>query len=126
MPEKTAEEHTADGWFITGDVATIAEDGRISIVGRAKDLIIAGGYNIYPREIELLIDAVPGVAESAVIGVPHPDLGEAVVAVVTTQPGAELSEESVRDAIAPSLARFKQPRRVDRQSSGRVRVCKYV
>lgn len=112
MPEKTAEEHTADGWFITGDVATIAEDGRISIVGRAKDLIIAGGYNIYPREIELLIDAVPGVAESAVIGVPHPDLGEAVVAVVTTQPGAALSEESVRDAIAPSLARFKQPRRV--------------
>src|SRR3546814_10459529 len=88
-----SEEHTADGWFITGDVATIAEDGRISIVGRAKDLIIAGGYNIYPREIELLIDAVPGVAESAVIGVPHPDLGEAVVAVVTTQPGAALSEE---------------------------------
>src|SRR3546814_17419063 len=79
---KTAEEHTADGWFITGDVATIAEDGRISIVGRAKDLIIAGGYNIYPREIELLIDAVTGVAESAVIGVPHPDLGEAVVAGV--------------------------------------------
>src|SRR3546814_10439193 len=64
MPEKTAEEHTADGWFITGDVATIAEEGRISIFGRAKDLIIAGGYNIYPREIELLIDAVPGVAES--------------------------------------------------------------
>src|SRR3546814_6550065 len=108
MPEKTAEEHTADGWFITGDVATIAEDGRISIVGRAKDLIIAGGYNIYPREIELLIDAVPGVAESAVIGVPHPDLGEAVVAVVTTQPGAALSEESVRDAIAPSLARSEE------------------
>src|SRR3546814_6137736 len=69
-------------------------------------------YTLYPREIELLIDAVPGVAESAVIGVPHPDLGEAVVAVVTTQPGAALSEESVRDAIAPSLARFKQPRRV--------------
>src|SRR3546814_16118473 len=121
MPEKTAEEHTADGWFITGDVATIAEDGRISIVGRAKDLIIAGGYNIYPREIELLIDAVPGVAESSVFGVPHPDLGEAVVAVVTTQPGAALSEESVRDAIAHSLARFTQSPTEHGRASGKGR-----
>src|SRR3546814_2761149 len=76
--DKTAEEHAGDGWFITGDIATIADDGRIAIIGRAKDLIIAGGYNIYPKEIELLIDAIPGVIESAVIGVPHPDLGEAV------------------------------------------------
>src|SRR3546814_13569840 len=101
MPEKTAEEHTADGWFITGDVATIAEDGRISIVGRAKDLIIAGGYNIYPRAIELLIDAVPGVAESAVIGVPHPDLGEAVDEVVKYQPGEAALEGAVRDGSRP-------------------------
>jgi malonyl-CoA/methylmalonyl-CoA synthetase len=112
MPEKTAEEHSADGWFITGDIATIAEDGRVAIVGRAKDLIIAGGYNIYPKEIELLIDAVPGVVESAVIGVPHPDLGEAVVAIVIAEPGARLSGEALIDAIAPGLARFKQPRRV--------------
>jgi malonyl-CoA/methylmalonyl-CoA synthetase len=78
-PEKTAEEIRADGFFITGDVATMAEDGRVRIVGRAKDLIISGGFNIYPKEIELVIDAVPGVGESAAIGVPHPDLGEAVV-----------------------------------------------
>ena len=76
-PEKTAEEMRADGFFITGDIATMAADGRVAIVGRAKDLIIAGGLNIYPKEIELAIDAVPGVGESAVIGVPHPDLGEA-------------------------------------------------
>lgn len=112
MPEKTAEEHSADGWFITGDIATIAGDGRVAIVGRAKDLIIAGGYNIYPKEIELLIDALPGVVESAVIGVPHPDLGEAVVAVVAAAPGAAIDEAAILAAIAPGLARFKQPRRV--------------
>ncbi len=112
MPGKTAEEHSPDGWFITGDMATIADDGRIAIVGRAKDLIIAGGYNIYPKEIELLIDAVPGVIESAVIGVPHPDLGEAVVAVVATDTGCALDETQIMAAIAPNLARFKQPRRI--------------
>jgi malonyl-CoA/methylmalonyl-CoA synthetase len=88
----------------------MAVDGRVSIVGRAKDLIIAGGLNIYPKEIELAIDAVPGIAESAVIGVPHPDLGEGVVAVVTREPGHDVDEDSVLAAIANSLARFKQPR----------------
>jgi len=111
-PEKTAEEMRPDGYFITGDVATMTDDGRVSIVGRAKDLIIAGGLNIYPKEIELAIDAVPGVTESAVIGVPHPDLGEGVVAVVTRQAGSDLDEPAVLAAIADKLARFKQPRRI--------------
>ena len=111
-PEKTAQEFRADGFFITGDVATQGEDGRITLVGRAKDLIIAGGLNIYPKEIEEAIDALPGVAESAVIGVPHADLGEAVVAVVARQPGAELSGDRVMAGIADSLARFKHPRGV--------------
>ena len=109
-PDKTAEEHRADGFFITGDVATMAPDGRIAIVGRAKDLIIAGGFNIYPKEIELAIDAVPGIGESAVIGIPHPDLGEAVVAVATRT--SDVDEATVLAAIADQLARFKQPRRV--------------
>jgi malonyl-CoA/methylmalonyl-CoA synthetase len=109
-PAKTAEEMRGDGWFITGDIATMAKDGRVAIVGRAKDLIIAGGLNIYPREIELAIDAVPGVVESAVIGVPHADLGEAVVAVVVRRDPA-LDEAAVLAGIA-SLARFKQPRRI--------------
>jgi malonyl-CoA/methylmalonyl-CoA synthetase len=111
-PAKTAEEMRPDGHFITGDVATMAEDGRVSIVGRVKDLIIAGGLNIYPKEIELAIDAVPGIAESAVIGVPHPDLGEGVVAVATRVAGSEIDEAGVLAAIADALARFKQPRRV--------------
>jgi malonyl-CoA/methylmalonyl-CoA synthetase len=110
--EKTAEDMRPDGYFITGDVATMAEDGRIAIVGRSKDLIIAGGFNIYPKEIELAIDAVPGVGESAVIGVPHPGLGEAVVAVVTRAAGAVIDEPDVTAAIAEALARFKQPRRI--------------
>jgi malonyl-CoA/methylmalonyl-CoA synthetase len=111
-PEKTAEEMRPDGYFITGDIATMADDGRIAIVGRAKDLIIAGGLNIYPKEIELAIDAVPGVGESAVIGVAHPDLGEAVVAVATRIAGATVNEAEVLKSIADRLARFKQPRRV--------------
>ncbi len=109
-PDKTAEDMRADGWFITGDMATMGEDGRVAIVGRAKDLIIAGGLNIYPKEIELAIDAVPGVGESAVIGVPHDDLGEAVVAVVTRTDPA-LDETAVLAGVA-TLARFKQPRRI--------------
>ena len=109
-PDKTAEEMRADGFFVTGDVATMDEHGRVAIVGRAKDLIIAGGLNIYPKEIELAIDAVPGVAESAVIGVPHPDLGEAAVAVVVRSDGA-LDEKAVLAGIT-DLARFKQPRRI--------------
>jgi len=110
-PEKTAEEMRADGFFITGDIATMDETGRVAIVGRAKDLIIAGGLNIYPKEVELALDAVAGVGESAVIGVPHPDLGEAVIAVVTrTDPALE--EPAILAAIAGQLARFKQPRRI--------------
>ena len=111
-PEKTAQEFRADGYFITGDVATQAEDGRITLVGRAKDLIIAGGLNIYPKEIEEAIDALPGVAESAVIGVPHADLGEGVVAVVARVAGAGLTEAAVMAGIADQLARFKHPRAV--------------
>lgn len=109
-PEKTAEDVRPDGFFITGDMASMDADSRVAIVGRAKDLIIAGGLNIYPKEIELAIDALPGVGESAVIGVPHPDLGEAVVAVVTrTDPALE---EATLLAGLADLARFKQPRRI--------------
>jgi malonyl-CoA/methylmalonyl-CoA synthetase len=110
-PEKTAEEMRADGYFITGDIATMDAGGRVAIVGRARDLIIAGGLNIYPKEVELALDAVPGVGESAVIGVPHPDLGEAAVAVVTRTDPA-LDEAAILAAIAGRLARFKQPRRI--------------
>ena len=111
-PQKTAEEFRDLGWFVTGDVATQDPDGRVTLVGRAKDLIIAGGLNIYPKEIEEAIDALPGVMESAVVGVPHPDMGEGVVAVVAREPGADLSEAGIMAAIAGQLARFKQPRRV--------------
>ena len=106
MPDKTAEELRPDGWFITGDLGSFDADGYLRIVGRAKDLIITGGYNVYPKEVELALDAVPGVVESAVIGLPHPDLGEAVFAVLV---GA-LTPEAALAAIAPGLARFKQPR----------------
>jgi malonyl-CoA/methylmalonyl-CoA synthetase len=108
-PAKTAEEFREGGYFVTGDIATRDSEGRITLVGRAKDLIIGGGLNIYPKEIEEAIDALPGVAESAVIGVPHPDLGEAVVARDT---GANLTEAGILEAIVTELARFKQPRRV--------------
>jgi len=111
-PAKTAEEFREGGYFVTGDVATRDSEGRITLVGRAKDMIIAGGLNIYPKEIEEAIDALPGVAESSVIGVPHPDLGEAVVAVVAREPGAQLTEAGILSAIVTELARFKQPRRV--------------
>ena len=112
MPGKTREELRDNGFFITGDLGRIDEDGYVHIVGRGKDLIITGGYNVYPKEIELLIDQLPGVSESAVIGVPHTDFGEAVVAVVVPQPGADLSEAQVMAGIATDLARFKQPKRV--------------
>ncbi len=112
MPEKTSEELRANGYFITGDLGRIDEDGYVHIVGRSKDLIISGGYNVYPKEIELLIDDVPGVQESAVIGVPHSDLGEAVVAVIVPSPGAQITEPSIRVAVEGRLARFKQPKRV--------------
>lgn len=115
MPEKTAEELLADGFFITGDLASIDEKGYITIVGRSKDLIISGGYNIYPKEIELLIDDLPGVLESAVVGVQHADFGEAVVAVVVREAGEKgelMTEELVRESLQHSLARFKWPKRV--------------
>jgi malonyl-CoA/methylmalonyl-CoA synthetase len=111
LPEKTAEELRENGFFITGDLGVIDERGYVSIVGRAKDLIICGGFNVYPAEVEALIDAIPGIAESAVIGIPHADMGEGVVAVVQAR-DPELDEAKVMAAIAGDLARFKQPRRV--------------
>lgn len=112
MPEKTAAELRADGFFITGDLARIDADGYVHIVGRDKDLIISGGYNIYPKEVELVIDEVPGVTESAIIGVPHPDFGEAVVAVVVADKTATLTADTIKAAIGGDLARFKQPKAV--------------
>ncbi len=109
MPEKTAEELRPDGWFITGDQATQDADGYITIVGRAKDMVITGGFNVYPKEIEALIDDIAGVRESAVIGVPHPDFGEAVVAVIVAENSA-LTESDVMAEIGSRLARFKQPK----------------
>lgn len=113
MPEKTAEEFTDDGYFITGDLGVLDDDGYLSIVGRDKDLIISGGYNIYPKEIEELIDEHPSVRESAVVGVPHPDLGEAPIAVVVPHGAAPVDPEEILGSIRPRLARFKQPRRVE-------------
>ena len=110
MPEKTAEEMRGDGFFITGDLGKIDADGYLHIVGRGKDLVISGGYNIYPKEVELLLDEQPGVLESAVIGAPHPDFGESVVAVLVPEAGAEIDLDAVRAALGEKLARFKQPR----------------
>ncbi len=108
MPEKTAEEFTADGFFITGDVGREDADGRVWISGRAKDLIISGGYNVYPKEVELVLDEMAGVTESAVIGVPHPDFGEAVVAVVIGQG----DEAAMIAAARRQLAAYKAPKRI--------------
>lgn len=110
MPEKTAEEFTADGWFKTGDVGRFDAEGYLSIVGRAKDLIITGGFNVYPVEVEEALDRVPGVLESAVIGLPHPDFGEGVFAVLVAQAGVTLDPEAVLAAVRDRLARFKQPK----------------
>ncbi|MBY0421713.1 MAG: AMP-binding protein, partial [Parvularculaceae bacterium] len=111
QPDRTRAEFR-DGWFATGDVGALDAEGRLSLIGRSKDLIIAGGYNIYPIEIEQVLDAVPGVGESAVVGAPHPDLGEAVVAVLTAPiTGARASDEAIAAAME-RLARFKRPRRV--------------
>jgi len=112
MPEKTAAEFRLDGFFITGDLGMIDADGYVHIVGRAKDLVISGGFNVYPKEIESEIDAIPGVVESAVIGVPHPDFGEGVTAVAVLAPGAELTEAQVLAALEGRLARYKAPKRV--------------
>lgn len=112
MPEKTKEDFTADGWFKTGDVGQWSADGYLSIVGRAKDLIISGGYNVYPKEIELVIDTLPGVVESAVVGVPHPDFGEAVTAVVVCARGTRLDEAAVIAHVKSQIAGYKVPKRV--------------
>ncbi len=112
MPEKTAEEFTADGWFKTGDVGRIDADGYVTIVGRSKDLIITGGYNVYPAEVEGVLNELPGVAESAVVGVPHPDFGEAVIAVIVARPGAVPEPAALIGALKSGIANFKVPKHV--------------
>ncbi len=112
MPEKTASEFRADGFFITGDLGKIDERGYVHIVGRGKDLIITGGFNVYPKEIETEIDAIPGVVESAVVGLPHPDFGESVVAAVVREKGATVSEAAIIAQLSSKLAKFKQPKRI--------------
>ncbi len=113
-PEKTAEEFREAGWFSTGDVGFLSDDGRLTLSGRARDLIIVGGYNVYPKEIEAVLDALPGVAEAAVIGAPHPDMGEGVIAILVPASGAPdappCSDEELKRAVGV-LARFKQPRK---------------
>ncbi|MCX2863016.1 malonyl-CoA synthase [Paucibacter sp. PLA-PC-4] len=112
MPEKTKEEFTADGWFKTGDVGKRDARGYFTIVGRSKDLIISGGYNVYPAEIEGYINEMAGIAESAVIGLPHPDFGEGAVAVVVAKPGAQLDGEAIIAALKSKIANFKIPKKV--------------
>lgn len=112
LPEKTAEDFTPDGFFNTGDQGYIDNQGYVSIVGRAKDLVISGGLNIYPKEIELMIDKLPGIKESAVIGVPHPDFGEALVAIVVGSGEKEINEQQVIATIKQQAANFKVPKRV--------------
>lgn len=127
LPEKTAEEFTADGWFKTGDVGRFDAKRYLTIVGRSKDVIITGGFNVYPAEIESYLNEMPGVAESAVIGVPHPDFGEAVVAVVTARPGQAVDAAGLIAALKARIAGFKVPKQVDvvpelpRNAMGKVR-----
>lgn len=112
MPEKTAAELRENGFFITGDLGRFSSDGYLEIVGRSKDLIITGGYNVYPKELEDLIDALPGVAESAVFGLPHPDFGESVAVAVVLRPDSTMTATEIQQAISSNLARFKQPKQV--------------
>jgi malonyl-CoA/methylmalonyl-CoA synthetase len=112
LEHKTAEAFTEDGYFRTGDLGEIDEDGYVTIVGRSKDLIISGGLNIYPKEIETIIDAQPGVYESAVIGLPDPDFGERVVAMIVEVPGHTLDQRVLSKALAQSLAKFKLPKEI--------------
>jgi malonyl-CoA/methylmalonyl-CoA synthetase len=112
MPEKTKEEFTADGWFRTGDVGRIDAQGYVTIVGRSKDLIISGGFNVYPAEVESVLNDMPGVAESAVIGVPHADFGEAVVAVVVARAGSTPDAAALIASLKSRIANFKVPKRV--------------
>jgi malonyl-CoA/methylmalonyl-CoA synthetase len=111
MPEKTKEEFTEDGFFKTGDVGKYDERGYVTIVGRSKDLIISGGYNVYPAEIEGYINEMPGVAESALVGVPHPDFGEVGVAIVIAKPGAQLNADAIVATLKSQLANFKIPKK---------------
>ena len=111
-PEKTRAEFTQDGWFKTGDLGRIDAEGYVFIVGRAKDLVISGGNNVYPKEIEAELDALPGVLESAVFGVPHPDFGEAVTAVVVARPEARLAETTLVGALKGRLSGYKIPKRI--------------
>ncbi|MCL1961962.1 MAG: AMP-binding protein, partial [Desulfovibrionaceae bacterium] len=111
MPEKTREEFTDDGFFKTGDVGLQDERGYVTIVGRSKDLIISGGYNVYPAEIEGYLNELPGVMESAIVGVPHPDFGEAGVAVVIAKPGVHLDADRLVADLKAKLANFKIPKR---------------
>ncbi|MEM7195542.1 MAG: AMP-binding protein, partial [Pseudomonadota bacterium] len=110
MPEKTREELRADGFFITGDLGRIDSDGYVHIIGRGKDLIISGGLNIYPKEIEQFLDQQPGVLESAVVGVPHPDFGETPIGVLVAEVGLSIDLEHIKKALLTDLARFKHPR----------------
>ena len=112
MPEKTAEELRADGYFMTGDIGFVDDRGYVQIVGRNKDMIISGGFNVYPKELEEILDTLPGVVESAVIGVPHPDFGEGVTAVLVAGKDQAPTEAQVLAALDGKLARFKQPKRV--------------
>ncbi|MEP4434653.1 MAG: AMP-binding protein, partial [Hyphomicrobiales bacterium] len=112
MPEKTKTEFREDGYFITGDMGMIDDQGYLQIVGRAKDLIISGGYNIYPKEVEILLDDQDGIKESAVIGVPHPDFGEAVVGVIVAENGKAIETSKVLETIRQDIARFKQPKQL--------------
>ena len=113
MPEKTQEEFRDNGFFITGDLGCFSDDGYLTLVGRQKDLIITGGFNVYPKEVELLLDEQPGVLESAVIGVPHPDFGEAVVAVLVAQPDTRLDLAAIDAVLREQLARYKQPKALE-------------
>jgi len=110
MPEKTAEELRGDGFFITGDLGVQDTAGYVTIVGRGKDLIISGGYNIYPKELEQILDAQPDVLESAVIGIPHDDLGEVPLAVLVLEAGQQIDLTVIEAAMTEALARFKLPR----------------
>jgi malonyl-CoA/methylmalonyl-CoA synthetase len=112
MPDKTKSEFRSDGFFITGDLGRFDERGYLTIVGRSKDLIITGGYNVYPKEVEVELDALPGVIESAVIGLPHSDYGEAVTALLVIDGAKPMTEEHVLKALEGRLARFKQPKRI--------------
>jgi len=113
MPDKTTEAFTDDGWFVTGDLVTMEATGRVTIVGRSKDLIIAGGFNIYPKEIEAIIDAMPGVVESAAIGIAHDDFGESIAVFIVTEPGCDVDQHAVMAWVATRLARFKHPRQIE-------------